>query len=380
MTKDIKAWVGRIPRPHLAGKEYTGQPHNNPQNIGIIGQSPQLHRLAMHTSQASHVLTNHDKRRNGSKANDGPVFFSVWKTISMHDVHPRRCTLQTSGRNHATSNVSTSWNHHDRWRSMHPYGIMWNSELALNWLSQWCRTATLYDHPSQGGDYHQTGWCYVDISLLSKLGSITPSISTSSLIHFSRPPLIPSAICLIFCHRAMETRTAGKRSSLHPPVDPPGRRPSKDLKRAAETARAFKQCLPSDVQHDVEAAETRVWQKVEEAKYDGELDEHKQWVKDPGYTNGRLALYDRALAYYWAAKHLCGLLLTNNSAKEKEEHEPTKMWRPHYRETHMIHMKIDAIANKIGIPFLPKDSAANLMQGENQPKESGGTTPEVKDA
>jgi len=178
----------------------------------------------------------------------------------------------------------------------------------------------------------------------------------------------------------METRTAGKRSSPHPPVDPPGRRPSKDLKRAADTARAFKQFLPHNVQHEVEAAESQVWQKVEEAKFDGELDEYKQWVKDPGYTNGRLGLYDKALAYYWAAKHLCGLLLNKNSAKEKAEHEPIKTWRPHHRETHLIHMKIDAIASKLGMPFLPKDSAANLIQGEQQDKESGDTNPDAKDA
>jgi len=116
--------------------------------------------------------------------------------------------------------------------------------------------------------------------------------------------------------------------------------------------------------------EDRVWKNVVQAKNDRELDEFKQWVKDPGYTSGRLALYDRALSYYWAAKQMCGLLLNKKSAKEETEQEPVKMWKPHYRETHMIHIKLDAIAKKLGMPFLSQDTAANLMHGEQQGKES----------
>jgi len=121
--------------------------------------------------------------------------------------------------------------------------------------------------------------------------------------------------------------------------------------------------------------ENHVWQTVEEAKYDGQLDEFKQWVNDPGYTTGRLALYDRALAYYWAAMQLCGMVMDKKSAKEVAEHEPAKCWKPHYRETHMIHVKIDAIANKLGMPFLPQDTAANLMKGDKQIKESEPSAP-----
>jgi len=239
-----------------------------------------------------------------------------------------------------------------------------------------CRLTTNFDHPLREEGYHHLDWRFADLSALYKLGSIIllfPFLSRSTITLS-----YPSASCHSSRLRAMETRASGKRSSPHSPVDPPGRRPSKDLKRAADSARAFKNCLPPNVQHEVEEEETRVWQKVEEAKFDGELDEYKQWVKDPGYTTGRLALYDRALAYYWAAKHLCGLLLSKKSAKEEAEHEPIKMWRPHYRETHMIHIKLDAIANKLGMPFLPKDTAANLMQTDKQSKECEDSTPAAK--
>lgn len=121
--------------------------------------------------------------------------------------------------------------------------------------------------------------------------------------------------------------------------------------------------------------EERVWKNVVQAKNDGELDEFKQWVKDPRCTIGRLALYDRALAYYWAVKQMCGLLLDKKFTKEETEQEPIKMWKLHYRETHLIHIKLDAIAKKLGMPFLPQDTAANLMHGEKQGKESTAPAP-----
>lgn len=31
-------------------------------------------------------------------------------------------------------------------------------------------------------------------------------------------------------------------------------------------------------------------------------------------------------------------------------------------ETHIIHMKIDALATQLGHPFLPQDTAANILQ------------------
>jgi len=167
----------------------------------------------------------------------------------------------------------------------------------------------------------------------------------------------------------METRATGKRPCTQVPEDPPGRRPSKDLKRATEVAHFYTQFTPPQVQQDIKEMENRVWQKVVQGKEDGELDEFKQWVKDPGYTTGRLALYDRALAYYWAAKQLYGMLLDKRSTKARSEREPEKLRKIHYKETHLVHIKLDVIAKKLGIPFLPQDSAANLMKGEEKGKE-----------
>ena len=48
--------------------------------------------------------------------------------------------------------------------------------------------------------------------------------------------------------------------------------------------------------------ESQIWDHVEQAAIEGEFDEFAQWIHDPGNTAGHLALYDRALAYYWAAK------------------------------------------------------------------------------
>lgn len=173
----------------------------------------------------------------------------------------------------------------------------------------------------------------------------------------------------------MAPKASGKRPASQVPEDPPGCRPSKDMKKAAETAQAYKQGTSSHGQHKISEMENHIWQTVEEAKYDGQLDEFKQWVKDPGYTTGRLALYDKALAYYWAAMQLCGMVMDKKSAKEAAEHEPVKCWKPHYRETHMIHIKIDAIANKLGMPFLAQDTATNLLKGEKQTKDSEPSAP-----
>lgn len=236
---------------------------------------------------------------------------------------------------------------------------MKNSAAIHNDRNQHCRPTMKSDHPLLDEDYHHMAWSISDIS--------APYKSDSSILllplpmHSINTMFSLSDICHLSKAGAMETRETGKRSSPQAPDDPPGRRPSKDLKRAVKIARAFKQGLPPHVQQEVQGMENWFWQNVEEAKFDGELDEYKQWVKDPSYTTGHLALYDRALAYYWATKQLCGLLMNKKSAKEEAENEPTKMWKPHYRETHMIHIKLDAIANKLGMPFLPKDTTANFM-------------------
>jgi len=166
----------------------------------------------------------------------------------------------------------------------------------------------------------------------------------------------------------METRAVGKRPATHPLEDPPGRRPSKDLKRAAEAAQAFTSFSSPQAQNDTIGAEQRIWEKVESAKADGEMDVFKQWVKDPGYTTGRLALYDRALALYWANKQLISLLMDERSSKAGDEQKNDKIWRTHCRETHLVHIKLDIIAKKLGISFLPQDSAANVSKGGDSEK------------
>jgi len=250
---------------------------------------------------------------------------------------------------------------------------MKNSATLMRTSVHHTQPTTIFYHPPIGKGYHFHAWGIGDLKATPELG---PSIPPPLLLVPYLIPLFPQrVICQVSRDPAMAPKAACKRPASQAPEDPPGRRPSKDMKRAAETARAYKQGTSSPSQQEINEMENHIWQTVEEAQYDGQLDEFKQWVNDPGYTTGRLALYDRALAYYWTAKQLCGMVMDKKSAKETAEHEPVKCWKPHYRETHMIHYKIDAIANKLGMSFLAQDAAANLMQGGKQTKDSAPSAP-----
>lgn len=263
----------------------------------------------------------------------------------------------------------------------HPYSIQSNSSLKWNmpvthFTSCLCPSLFSVHHHDQADHdigHHHLAWHVGDLTAAVELGSPIPFCP-----HLVSPSALLPPKCVTWqasSVKIMARKASGKKPATQAPEDPPGRRPSKDLRRAAETARSFKQGTSSQAQQEIQDTADLVWQKVEEAKYDGQLDEFKQWVNDPGYTTGRLALYDRALAYYWAAMQVCGKVMDKRTEKELAEQEPTKCWRPHYRETHMIHIKIDAIANKLGMPFLPKDSAANMLNNANQNPVGGPSAP-----
>ena len=62
-------------------------------------------------------------------------------------------------------------------------------------------------------------------------------------------------------------------------------------------------------------------------------------------------------------------------AKTEGEAGPEHMWKQHYKETHIVHIKLDFIAKRLGISFLPQDSAAKIMQVDKGRKDGPVSTP-----
>jgi len=101
-------------------------------------------------------------------------------------------------------------------------------------------------HPPTIKGYHYRAWRIGDLRATSELGPPIPQ--PPLLVPYIFSLVLDRVSSQVFSARVMARKATGKRPAPQDPEDPPGRRPSKDMKRAAETARAYKQGTSSQVQ------------------------------------------------------------------------------------------------------------------------------------
>jgi len=167
------------------------------------------------------------------------------------------------------------------------------------------------------------------------------------------------------------SRAMGKRPQLGPKA-------TKAQKRVTSLVVSFASRTPQNVQKEICELEKLIWAQADEAHEEGHVDELATWIQDPGHNSGRLALYDRAVEYYWVAKTMMGMILNEREAKAEGDTEPAKHWKQHHMETHILHMKIDALASQLGFPFLPHAAAENITRQEERRTEATTSTPQQR--
>jgi len=121
--------------------------------------------------------------------------------------------------------------------------------------------------------------------------------------------------------------------------------------RAQEAGHFFRNRLPSPVREEIESMEKRLWDTIQDLPADELRGEVEEWVMDPGSTAGRASAYDRMVMLYWVTKNLLAHAIMTNMAKAEGDEEPVRAWKDHNAESRLMHRKIDAIANKLGLTF-----------------------------
>jgi len=133
--------------------------------------------------------------------------------------------------------------------------------------------------------------------------------------------------------------------------------------RAQEAAHFFHNRLPSPVRDELECIEKRLWDSVKEIPVDELRSEVEDWVVDPGTTAGRATAYDRMVMLYWVTKNLLAHAIMTNMVKAQGDEEPVRAWKDHNVDSRLMHLKIDAIAKKIGLTFFDPRRGAEEQLG-----------------
>ena len=82
--------------------------------------------------------------------------------------------------------------------------------------------------------------------------------------------------------------------------------------------------------------------------------EFEAWVVDPRNIDGMATDYDKMLMLYWVNKNLLAQSSLSNATKREGDEEHVRVWKEHNVDCLLMHRKIDIIARKIGIQFMPK--------------------------
>lgn len=83
---------------------------------------------------------------------------------------------------------------------------------------------------------------------------------------------------------------------------------------------------------------------------------------DPGTTAGRATAYDRMVMLYWVTKNLLAHAIMTNMAKAQGDEERVRARKEHNADSRLMHLKIDAIAKKIGLTFFnPRRGAVEKL-------------------
>lgn len=98
-------------------------------------------------------------------------------------------------------------------------------------------------------------------------------------------------------------------------VDPPT---TKVQHQIAAMARSYAEDTPKKYQKELQKMEDNLWENATQAREEGQYDDLAKWIQYPGTTSGRLSLYDREVAYYWATKHMAVSLMNERDANHSK--------------------------------------------------------------
>lgn len=170
----------------------------------------------------------------------------------------------------------------------------------------------------------------------------------------------PYVVTAIISHELggmMAPKRFASRSSTTASGRPCSRVITREQERAAQSAKHFRHHIPPEIQADIAKAEEGVWAEVEQGIPEADFNDLAQWIHDPGKTYGRVALYQRAITYFWAAKCLLAKMMVDKNCKEPRSGVPIPLWDLHYNDARLMHKKLDVIASKMGIKFVAPEVA-----------------------
>ena len=190
-----------------------------------------------------------------------------------------------------------------------------------------------------------------------------PRKVTTSTIHRIRGIMAPKRSA------ARSSRTASGRPCI--------RVMSKEQRRAAQSAKHFKENVSPEIQADIMKTEQEVWAEVDNGIPEAEFNDIADWIHDPGKTYGRIGLYQRAVTYFWASKCLLAKMMADQKGKEPRHGIPVPLWDLHYNDARLMHKKIDVIAMKMGIRFVAPEVA---LSAKATARSGGGQNPQPPNA
>ena len=83
-------------------------------------------------------------------------------------------------------------------------------------------------------------------------------------------------------------------------------------------------------------------------------DAPKPWIQDPISSCAWQGKYECIVTIFWVIKGLMGWILLERKEKEHGDVVPIEFWKELYVDTQLLHMKINVVGRKHGIPFLSK--------------------------
>jgi len=180
-------------------------------------------------------------------------------------------------------------------------------------------------------------------------------------------------IILSWSSAIMAPKRSTPPSTPDAPRRPQTRRATKEQERAAQSAKYFKNNIPPEVQADIEMVEQKVWAEVEQGIPDAEFDELANWIQDPGKTCGRMALYQRAITYFWVAKCISARSAMEQRPRDPKAMAPAPLWNLHFNDSRLMHRKLDLIAKKLGILFCAPEA---VLASKAVPRSANGQDPQ----
>ena len=94
-----------------------------------------------------------------------------------------------------------------------------------------------------------------------------------------------------------------------------------------------------------------LWDETKAMPWEKLCCEVEAWVVDPSNTTGRVVAYDKLLILYLVNINLIAHSSLSIAAKQEGDEEPVRVWKEHNVDCHLMHIKTDIMATKMGIEF-----------------------------